>query len=1762
MASALVCSVAMAALTAPPPGDRDAPSDPGTCDPGRATCVKPCGSIDTAFGKCKPGDNGGGAGGGGGGATCTPGPGGHPQCGGAGPATQAATGAGVSVGGGNPINLLTGNKYQEEVDLPPLPGVLGLELKRHYNSLVPHAGMVGPRWRISYETVLYDVGGQIQIVQADGRRVMFRRDGTGTLCSGPSWEDGQVRIEQPPGAGGPMYHWRWPDGRTLTFGGGSGGGHPLQAIEAPTGQRLTLHYAADGTLLRVRDPQGRELVFIHERGHVQAIDTPLGRVHYRHDTQGRLREATRGDITRTYHYEDAHNGGHAQALTGISVRGPDPATGQPVEQRIATYGYNRSGQATLSVRGRPRERLPDGQVAPDTGIEQLEVAFVSRPRVAADRIDRRTGEVAPRHLGRTVVTDSLGRRTTVLHALIAGHHRLVEMRGAGCVGCGPAAMRYGWDAHGQLRRATRLDPEGHPLSSTLIEYDPHGRLARTGTQAHAPSADTRVRWTARYAYPDRPFPDGSIALAPLPGLIELPSVVPGRVHEWRIDYDARMRPRAWTERGYTPVDVRGELVDGGQPIERTTTLRYAEIAGAHVLAEIDGPLPNGPTDSPADSDITRFEWDAQGRFIAGITLPMGLRVTLAHDDASGRLTAIAGPGPATLRWHYAGDGSVDRMEHVVGEQVRHALSLHHDALGRLVGVHRDAGAASLPLLRQSFDIAGRLRWQVDRLGIVRQARYDTEGHLLASRVRSATMAQEERYRRDANGRLEQVEDDSGAVHRLVRDASGRLEEIVDPLGRRTRVERDPGSRLVEVTQAAGTAVALSLRADAARHELVATARQTPRRLAFRRWLDDFGREVRVDNPDSGRLLRRHDAAGRVAHVQDAGGTTVDLAYDAAGRVVARTVTPNAASGGIPRAAAVPQTTRYRYEGEHLVGVEHPQQDETLAYDDAGRLVSVRVRLASFGGGLIEHELRYRYDALGHLAASSLADGSELEYDRNGQGQVIALHRRGAGGAPFGWGQQHLAAGLQRDVVGLRELRYGNGVLGRWQRSREGVLARIVVTPASAAPPAWRTALEALVGTARAAESPAPRTVADPPNAYALAPEPRALWDGRWLFDEAGNVIAHHQAAATMPRHHTTYAYDAHDQLAQAMRVPTGVLSTAAAADGPAATISRYHHDALGNRLLAQEMQPADVDAHTMRVAYADPRSNRVAATDEIGQPLVDGDRRAEWDADGRLAALRGPGARVARYRYDHRGLRVAKQVDGVVEHHLYDRERHRIADLDAKGRIKRQYVWLADQLIAVVDLDEPRMPHAPPRTLSERIGRAIAATWRLLAGPGERIAYVHVDHLGAPVLMTDRDARPVWSAEYAPFGRRLASPSRLDGVKLPLRLPGQWEDEESGLHYNDHRYYDPSRGRYLSPDPLGLPGGLNGYAYAGNNPVRFSDPSGLLLFAFDGTGNDETDIHRLSNVVKFRDLYGDRAYYITGPGTPDPRSGIDNPWQKGGESADIASSLTGKERIARLIADLNAESEGTADGTAIEIDVVGFSRGAAQARDFANQIARATRAGYYQYATQDGRSHCQRVDFRFLGLWDTVLSAHTGSYALDIPADFHAVAHAVALNEYRTLFPLESIVGGARAPAGTTRIERGFLGSHSDIGGSFPDGELSAVTLSWMVNQAKAAGVTMLDGPQLHDIVASPVLHDKSSNLFKQDGPAPTVFSEDRVIRYRDGTGDRERRASIGGMSFPDTAQFISYRPDPRRYVSGTVDMKRYLAWLDAHGYGIDMTVQ
>jgi RHS repeat-associated protein len=1346
-----------------------------------------------------------------------------------------------------------------------------------------------------------------------------------------------------------------------------------------------------------------------------------------------------------------------------------------MNERIVTWGYDARRRANLSVKGAYDPKKP--------GPEQVTLQFNHK---ASDGS------------GVTVLTDSLGKTTRYSYAQIKGRPQLLEVRGAGCASCGAVNVKYLYDRWGRRSHELQLDAKGQAIKGELYEYDGVDRLVRIDTVRYTNGKPGAPHMRVRYQY-------GLDPQNQLPTLIARPSVMSGREHVTRIEYNGSGQPLSVTESGFSPLDEAGQPSAEGTPISRTSRYGYSRINGRSVLTLIDGPLPNGQKGTPDDSDVTRIVWDKRGSFITRIEQP-GARVSSIEYSDSGQISQVRNAQGRATRFDFSTLGPLERISAAApGDGRSRAQVFKHDALGRLTesGEQADGALDYRARFAQGYDVADRVQWRASHLGILEQRRYDTEDRVVQNGRFSNAMAQSLSYEFDDEGRLATMRDASGAAYRFSYTPQGRVARVTDAYG----------DLLPQTARSAQAA--------------------PPRKLA-----DDFGRVVAIISADTGRTDRSYDAANRMVASRDVLGNQARYEYDLQGRIVRQTITESRTKAAIE--------TRWKYEGAYLVRLDHPQQSERYAYDTWGMRIAKTVTLHTPEGER-SSTTHYEHDARGQVQATSLPDGSRIEYRRNGQGQVVALYRERVQTPWLRWmlPRQVIVKDLQRDIVGIKSYETGNGIEALMQRSRDGgVLARTV----------YRDKRERHL-SARVDIPGISAAHANPPGAMGVPTEPQALLDRRYLWDTRGNLLLRqdNQEQGALGE---GYAYDLRNRL----------LASASTDQ-----FSRFAYDPLGRRVLAQQGKDQGSMQGTVKIGYAKDAPYRWttargdqgvrAEYDATGQPQRIGQRGYVWDALGRLVRISEGEKELAAYTYNHRGERVGKSTTQGRTAYLYD-DKQLTAELDGQGRITRQYIYLADMPIAAIDTPAgaPLASHDAWRALMRDMQTIAAAIFT----SETTLVWLHPNHLGAPEAATNPQGKLLWQASYAPFGQvRVKS----DGFMLNMRLPGQYEDAESGLYYNRQRYYDPERGQYLTPDPLGTPDGPNGYAYVAHNPLKYVDPDGLVLFAFDGTGNDESDPNTLSNVVRFKNLYEDKWYYITGPGTKDPITGIVNPISKGGNPADVVGSLTGKERITAMIGYLDEYSEAADDETAFDIDIVGFSRGSAQARDFANQIVGMYQNGYYRYIDKQNVTHCQKVNFRFMGLFDTVLSTHVGSYQLRIPDAFEYVAQAVALNEYRggtVAFPSESIMG-VQASNDRTRIERGFLGSHSDIGGSFPEGDLAKVAMVWMVDQAIAAGVKMNDAPSLHSIIANPVLHDKSSNLLSGAATGgPTASSEDRDVRFMDGSTAKQRQANISGMRWADTTQFIAYKADPNTSdsISAKVDMSAYLQWLNDHGYGIRMTVQ
>jgi RHS repeat-associated protein len=164
---------------------------------------------------------------------------------------------------------------------------------------------------------------------------------------------------------------------------------------------------------------------------------------------------------------------------------------------------------------------------------------------------------------------------------------------------------------------------------------------------------------------------------------------------------------------------------------------------------------------------------------------------------------------------------------------------------------------------------------------------------------------------------------------------------------------------------------------------------------------------------------------------------------------------------------------------------------------------------------------------------------------------------------------------------------------------------------------------------------------------------------------------------------------------------------------------------------------------------------------------------------------------VLEFEYDAFGRRVKKVADGREIRYLWD-DVTLMAESDGANRCE----YVMDRFVPLMQINS--------------------------AG----LHFYHVDYQGRPREVTNESGQIVWEGQYQAYGRLTSSRGSL---RQPFGFPGQYLDEESGLYYSLFRFYDPDNGRFITPDPLGLTGGLNLYNYV-DDPIHTIDPLGLAIW--------------------------------------------------------------------------------------------------------------------------------------------------------------------------------------------------------------------------------------------------------------------------------------------------------------------------------------------
>jgi RHS repeat-associated protein len=363
-----------------------------------------------------------------------------------------------------------------------------------------------------------------------------------------------------------------------------------------------------------------------------------------------------------------------------------------------------------------------------------------------------------------------------------------------------------------------------------------------------------------------------------------------------------------------------------------------------------------------------------------------------------------------------------------------------------------------------------------------------------------------------------------------------------------------------------------------------------------------------------------------------------------------------------------------------------------------------------------------------------------------------------------------------------------------------------------------------------------------------------------------------QVASPFPDEGWTYAYD-----------DAGRLTTATNTSNPTHN-QTLTYDALGN---------VTSNSRTGAYTYGSTRPHAVTAAgshtyayDAAGLMISGAGRTMTWDGDNRLASVTRNGATTT-FSYDADGARIQQVQGSTTRHYLGDDY-----EIDVPTGTTTKYISIAGTLV----------------------GRT--------AGPARY--WVHTDHQGSIQAETDAAGVEVHRKKYRPYGEVLSTGGSLSYE--PRGFTGQRHDA-SGLVYLKARYYDPELGRFISPDPL-VDGqdtvGLNRYAYAANDPINHTDPTGLRC------RESKSGRHCDDDLKKRRELGQAGMRWIQGFSW-DKLKGI---WEEA--APRIAKKVPGADVITSSVSAYNAQRDWAqqfepGDKSAFEM---GFGRGLYFAKNF------------------------------------------------------------------------------------------------------------------------------------------------------------------------------------------------------------------------------------
>ncbi|MDC9590973.1 DUF6531 domain-containing protein, partial [Xenorhabdus sp. XENO-10] len=780
-------------------------------------------------------------------------------------------------------------------------------------------------------------------------------------------------------------------------------------------------------------------------------------------------------------------------------------------------------------------------------------------------------------------------------------------------------------------------------------------------------------------------------------------------------------------------------------------------------------------ESDPSGGITTFDYNPDGA-LTEMVLPTGETFSYGYDE-HGQLTESILPTGERWQFHYDEQGNLTALTNPLGHTEEYQYGTHGELRQRLLPDGRqwhyayDEQQRLAAVMTPDEQTTGL---QLDELGRLRQ---------LTDALKQQTHYRYSDDHASLNGSLTDVELPDGTTQQLAYDSERRVVAVTDGEGRITRYTYGAFDLLNQVIRPDGTLLQFGY--------------------------DRLTRLSTVTASTGETYCYKRDAAGQIIRETDFTGRTIDYQYDKLGRRIQAQYPDGqqlrwhySAAGSLAKQESWQQednqlvlkaSTTYEYNNRHQL-VKAVNDDAVVEYEydkTTGLPTCERIN---------GREITREWDNLTGRPVSESINGNTLHFGYNLPGALNHFQFN-----------QHAPLTFQHDALGRETVRESaNGFILASRYTATGLLAH---QSAGQATKLFRETL-------------AQNDPHFPPQATAV--------NRSWQYDRAHNVRVIDDSRWGQTR----YRYNINDQILHTLF------------DGARPHEEQFSYDANGN--LSQHL-PTDA-----RGAMA-----QINQRQQAGRVVQQGDIRYRYDDNGRLVEKTeqcdGFRPQTWCYRWDTQNrLTHCETPDGSRWHYQYDPFGRRIRKLKihdgklAAANLKlwlagkpdlvpradaimgQAYLWSGDQLIEETPVYADGTP-AEDRSIRWLYEPgALTPAARFERG---KLHYVVSDHQGTPREMLNEAGGLVWAQRLTTWGRAersqvIAAHDADYHVNCNLRFMGQFEDEESGLYYNRFRYYSPETGQYISPDPIGLMGGVNPYSYV-HNPANWTDPLGLA----GGVGN-------------------------------------------------------------------------------------------------------------------------------------------------------------------------------------------------------------------------------------------------------------------------------------------------------------------------------------